>query len=125
MYFHVSLCPCRAWGLIGFVAVIILQALTNLSRLSRSVDSYRRAQVFEEIGAALRNKKVDISAFRCYDKRHVKKEATISLDLLSAGDARGIPFIMGKSCICLPKRTYGSGRGRLLIKLMSKSHITY
>jgi hypothetical protein len=55
--------------------------------ISVVVDGYRKAQIFEEIGAALRNKKVDICAFRCYDKRYIKKEVTISLDLLSAGDA--------------------------------------
>ncbi len=51
------------------------------------VDSYRRAQVFEEIGEALRNQKVEISAFRGYDKRRITKEVTIRLQLLSSGDA--------------------------------------
>jgi len=51
------------------------------------VDSCRMAQLFEEIGAALRNKKADIAAFRCYDKRRISKEVTISLDLLTSGDA--------------------------------------
>lgn len=51
------------------------------------VDSYQRAQVFEEIREALRNKKVEISAFRCYDQRRIKKDVTIKLDLLSSGDA--------------------------------------
>ena len=51
-----------------------------------------KAQVFEEIGEALRNKKVEISGFRGYDKRRIKKEVTIRLNLLSSGDARrGIP----------------------------------
>jgi hypothetical protein len=51
------------------------------------VDSYQRAQIFEEIGEALRNQKVEISAFRGYDKRRLKKEVTIRLNLLSSGDA--------------------------------------
>lgn len=51
------------------------------------VDSYERARVFEEIGEALRNKKVEISAFRGYDNRRIKKEVTVSLNLLSSGDA--------------------------------------
>ena len=51
------------------------------------VDSYQKAQVFEEIGEALRNKKVEISAFRGYDKRRIRKEVTIRLNLLSSGDA--------------------------------------
>jgi hypothetical protein len=55
--------------------------------ISVVVDNCRIAQVFEEIGASLRNKKVDISAFRCYDKRRIRKEVTISIDLLSSGDA--------------------------------------
>jgi hypothetical protein len=51
------------------------------------VDGHQRAQVFEEIGEALRNKKVEISAFRGYDKRRIRKEVTISLHLLSSGAA--------------------------------------
>jgi len=51
------------------------------------VDSYRGAQVFEEIGKALRNGKVEVSAFRGYDQRRIKKEVTINLNLLSSGDA--------------------------------------
>ena len=51
------------------------------------VDSYQRAQLFEEIGEALSNKKLEITAFRGYDNRRIKKEVTISLNLLSAGDA--------------------------------------
>jgi hypothetical protein len=51
------------------------------------VDSYHSAQVFEEIGEALGNKKVEISAFRGYDRRRIKKEVTIRLNLLSSGDA--------------------------------------
>jgi len=55
--------------------------------ISVVVDSFRIARIFEEIGAALHNKKVDISAFRCYDRRRISKEVTIRLDLMSAGDA--------------------------------------
>lgn len=51
------------------------------------VDSYQRAQVMEEIGEALCHQKVEISAFRGYDKRRLKKEVTIRLNLLSSGDA--------------------------------------
>lgn len=51
------------------------------------VDSYQKAQVFEEIGEALRNKETEITAFRGYDKRRIKKQVTIRLDLLSSGDA--------------------------------------
>lgn len=51
------------------------------------VDSYRRARVFEAIGEALRNKKVEIVAFRGFDKHHIKKEVTVRLDLLSSGEA--------------------------------------
>ena len=51
------------------------------------VDSYQKAQIFEEIGEALCNKKVEISAFRGYDKRRIRKEVTIRLNLLSSGDA--------------------------------------
>ena len=51
------------------------------------VDSYQGAQVFEEIGEALRHKKVEIAALRGYDKRRIQKEVTISLNLLSSGDA--------------------------------------
>jgi hypothetical protein len=51
------------------------------------VDSYEKAQVFEEIEELLRNKKVEISAFRGYDKRRISKEVTIRLNLLSSGDA--------------------------------------
>ncbi|MGA2332059.1 MAG: hypothetical protein ABSG75_09885 [Syntrophales bacterium] len=52
-------------------------------------DNYQRAQVFEEIGKALRDGKVEISAFRGYDQRRIKKEVTINLNLLSSGDAIG------------------------------------
>ena len=55
--------------------------------ISVVVDNYHRAQVFKEIGAALINKKMDISAFRGYDKRRLRKEATIRLSLLPSGDA--------------------------------------
>jgi hypothetical protein len=51
------------------------------------VDSHQRAQVFEEIGEALRDKKLEISAFRGYDKRRIRKEVTVRLNLLSSGDA--------------------------------------
>jgi hypothetical protein len=51
------------------------------------VDSYQKAQVFEEIGEMLRNRKAEIFAFRGYDKRRIRKEVTISLNLLSSGDA--------------------------------------
>ena len=51
------------------------------------VDSYPKAQVFEEIGEALGNQKVEISGFRGYDKRRIRKEVTIRLNLLSSGDA--------------------------------------
>ena len=51
------------------------------------VDSYRKAQVFEEIGEGLRNKEAEITAFRGYDKRRINKQVTILLDLLSSGDA--------------------------------------
>ena len=51
------------------------------------VDSYRKAQVFEEIGVKLRDRRSKISAWRGYDNRRLSKEVTIHLDLLSAGDA--------------------------------------
>jgi hypothetical protein len=51
------------------------------------VDSYRKAQVFEEIGKELQNREVEITAFRGYDERRIKKRVTIRLDLLSSGDA--------------------------------------
>ena len=51
------------------------------------VDSYRKAQVFEEIAEELRDKEIEITAFRGYDKRRINKHATIHLDLLSSGDA--------------------------------------
>ena len=51
------------------------------------VDSHQRAQVFEEIGEALCDKKLEISAFRGYDKRRIRKEVTVRLNLLSSGDA--------------------------------------
>jgi hypothetical protein len=51
------------------------------------VDSYRGGQVFEELGAALGNRKIEISAFRGYDQRLIKKEVTIKLALWSSGDA--------------------------------------
>jgi hypothetical protein len=51
------------------------------------VDSYQRAQVFEEIREALCDKKVEISAIRGYDKRRIRKEVTVRLNLLSSGDA--------------------------------------
>jgi len=53
------------------------------------VDSYEGAQVFEEIGEALRNRNVEISAFRGYDKRRIRKEVAVNLDLLSSCDAVG------------------------------------
>ncbi|MEI7635970.1 MAG: hypothetical protein WCJ37_01580 [Syntrophus sp. (in: bacteria)] len=59
------------------------------------VDSYQRAQVFEEIGETLHKKKVEIFSFRGYDKRRIKKEVKISLDLLSSGDA--VVGFLGKS----------------------------
>ncbi len=58
------------------------------------VDSFQRAQIFEEIGETLRNKKVEISAFRGYDKRHIKKEVTIHLNVLSSGDAVTTAFVV-------------------------------
>ena len=51
------------------------------------VDSPLKAEVFEEIKEVLHNKKVEISGFRGYDKRCIKKEVTIRLRLLSSGDA--------------------------------------
>ena len=51
------------------------------------VDNYQRAQVFEEIMEALCDKKVEISAIRGYDKRRIRKEVTVRLNLLSSGDA--------------------------------------
>jgi len=51
------------------------------------VDSHQRAQVFEEIGKALSNGKVEISAYRGYDQRRITKQVTINLNLLSSGDA--------------------------------------
>lgn len=51
------------------------------------VDSYEKAQVFEEIGEALGNRKVEISAFRGYDRRRITKEVTVRLNLLPSGDA--------------------------------------
>ena len=51
------------------------------------VDSYERAQIFQEIGEVLGNKKVEISAFRGHDKRWIKKDVTIKLSALSSGDA--------------------------------------
>lgn len=51
------------------------------------VDGYRQAKVFEEIGKALHNRKVEIVAFRGYDRRRIKKEVTVCLDLLSSGEA--------------------------------------
>ena len=51
------------------------------------VDSYRKAQVFEEIAEEYRDKEIEITAFRGYDKRRINKHATIHLDLLSSGDA--------------------------------------
>jgi hypothetical protein len=59
------------------------------------VDSSQRARVFEEIGEALRNRKVEISAFRGYDKRRISKEVTIRLHLLSSGDA--VAGFLGKN----------------------------
>ncbi|MBI4763235.1 MAG: hypothetical protein HY787_01345 [Deltaproteobacteria bacterium] len=51
------------------------------------VDSPLKAQVFEEIGGALGQGKVEISGFRGYDKRRILKEVTLRLRLLSSGDA--------------------------------------
>jgi hypothetical protein len=51
------------------------------------VDSYQKAQVFEEIAKELQNRKIEITAFRGYDKRRINKQITIRLDLLSSGDA--------------------------------------
>ena len=51
------------------------------------VDSYQRAMLFEEIGEQLRRGKAEISAFRGYDQRRIKKEVTIGFNLLSSGDA--------------------------------------
>ena len=49
----------------------------------------------EEIGEALRHKKVEIAAFRGYDKRRLQKEVTIRLNLLSSGDA--VAGFLGKN----------------------------
>lgn len=51
------------------------------------VDSLLKAQVFEEIGRALSDRKMEVSGFRGYDKRCIRKEVTIRLRLLSSGDA--------------------------------------
>jgi hypothetical protein len=51
------------------------------------VDSYEKGRVFEEIGEALRNRKVEVSALRGCDKRRIRKEMTVRLNLLSSGDA--------------------------------------
>lgn len=51
------------------------------------VDSYQKAQVFEEIAEELQNREVEITAFRGYDQRRIKKQVTIRLDILSSGDA--------------------------------------
>jgi len=51
------------------------------------VDSPRKAQIFEEIGRLLGQRKLVISGFRGYDQRRLLKEVTIQIRLLSSGDA--------------------------------------
>jgi hypothetical protein len=51
------------------------------------VDSTLKAQVFEEIGAALSKEKIVVSGFRGYDKRCIRKEVSIHLKLMSSGNA--------------------------------------
>jgi len=51
------------------------------------VDSYQRARLFEGVGERLCADKLEISAFRGYDQRLIRKEVTIRFNLLSSGDA--------------------------------------
>ena len=61
------------------------------------VDGYQHAQVFEKIREVLGNRNVEISAFRGYDKRQIRKEVAISLDLVSSGDAVGGFLVKNKT----------------------------
>lgn len=76
-------------GALMILKKIIFDYADNLDELEIIVivDSYGRAQIFEEVRTALGNGKVEVAAFRGYDRRRITKQVTIGWELFSAGDA--------------------------------------